>query len=214
MEFLGNSPSTIDLSLNEKINKLERLEKKLVRTRLHGHSLTKHLQSNTIPMGLQVMNEPDIFVDNPKFKEGFSFISNNCFRHWMVLGVETALEEVQKLMKEITELKKDIIENKALVNAKEALGPLDRSMEDFDTNTQMFKLNKLARDISLYDKKQTYPYLLEDYYKQDTRGKYSTRGRSGPRRYTTFSESSGTSGGESDTEQPSTSKALRDQDIQ
>ncbi|KAJ1124909.1 hypothetical protein NDU88_003356 [Pleurodeles waltl] len=112
----------------------------------------------------------------------------------MVLGVETALEEVQKLMKEITELKKDIIENKALVNAKEALGPLDRSMKDFDTNTQMFKLNKLARDISLYDKKQTYPYLLEDYYKQDTRGKYSTRGRSGPRRYTTFSESSGTSG--------------------
>ncbi|KAJ1107175.1 hypothetical protein NDU88_004568 [Pleurodeles waltl] len=112
----------------------------------------------------------------------------------MVLGVETALEEVQKLMKEITELKKEIIENKALVNAKEALDRLDRNMKDFDTNTQMYKLNKLARDISLYDKKQTYPYLLEDYYKQDTRGRYSTRGRNGPSRNATFSESSGTRG--------------------
>ncbi|KAJ1155399.1 hypothetical protein NDU88_008129 [Pleurodeles waltl] len=102
----------------------------------------------------------------------------------MVLGVETALEEVQKLMKEIADLRKEISDNKALVNAKEALERLDGTMKDFDTNTQTYKLDKLARDISLYDKKLTYPYLTEEYYKQDARGRFSTRGHGGPRRYT------------------------------
>ncbi|KAJ1097665.1 hypothetical protein NDU88_002782 [Pleurodeles waltl] len=119
----------------------------------------------------------------------------------MVLGVETALEEVRKLMKEIADLRKEISENKPLVNAKEALERRDRTMRDFDTNTQTYKLDKLARDISLYDKKLTYPYLTEEYYKQDVRGRFSTRGRGGLRRYTTFSESSVSTGGsESDNE--------------
>ncbi|KAJ1202790.1 hypothetical protein NDU88_006586 [Pleurodeles waltl] len=120
----------------------------------------------------------------------------------MVLGVETALEEVQKLTKEIAELKNKILENKTVINAKKAL---KRTIKVFDINTQAYKLDKLARDINLYDKKVTYPYLIDDYYKQDSRGRYSTRGRGGSRRYTTFSESSGASDGESDNEEPSTS---------
>ncbi|KAJ1175125.1 hypothetical protein NDU88_000416 [Pleurodeles waltl] len=133
----------------------------------------------------------------------------------MGLGVDTALEEVQKLVKEIADLKKEILDNKALGNAREALERLERSMKDFVNNTQTFKLDKFARDISFYDKKVTYPCLSDEYYKQDSRGRFSTRVRGGLRQFTTVSESSGsTGGGESDNEQLSMSTAVHNHDLQ
>lgn len=208
---MGRTTTPIDSTLNEKVNKLERLEKKLIRTRLHGHALTQYLQANVIPIGLQVLNEPAIFVDNPKFKGKFSFISNNCSRHWMVLGVETALEEVERLIKEIGELRNEITEDSALTNAKEALERLERTLKEFDIFTQSTKLDKLSKDIKFFDKKITYPYLTEGYYNQESQGRHTTRGRGGYRRYNTFSNSSVSSGSES--EQPSTSAAAQ-QDCQ
>ncbi|KAJ1082090.1 hypothetical protein NDU88_002260 [Pleurodeles waltl] len=100
----------------------------------------------------------------------------------MVLGVETALEEVKKLMKEIAELRKEIFENQALANAKEALDRLERTMKDFDVKTQAFKLDKLARDINVYDERVTHPYLGDDYYKQESRGRFFTRNPCSARR--------------------------------
>ncbi|KAJ1193494.1 hypothetical protein NDU88_002791 [Pleurodeles waltl] len=131
----------------------------------------------------------------------------------MVLGVETALEEIKKLMKEIAEIKKEILDNKALVNAKEALNRLERNVRDFDTKTQAFKLDKLAKDINQYDKRVTYPYLMDDYYKQESRGRFFSKNQGGYRQYTTFSESSGGSGGDSDNEQPSMSTTPHDSDV-
>lgn len=197
--FLSTSVPPIDITLNDKIARLERLEKKLIRTRLHGHLFTRYLQENIIPVGLQIKIEPVIFVDVPKFKEGFSYVANNCSRHWMVLGVETAAEQVVSLSKEIADLKAEILGDNTLTKAKEALDSLEVTIKDFDTTAQTKKLEKLARDLRLFDKKLVYPYLQPDYFKQDNQGRFTNRGRGGYRgrqNYTTFSDSSYSSGSE------------------
>ncbi|KAJ1119286.1 hypothetical protein NDU88_007472 [Pleurodeles waltl] len=85
----------------------------------------------------------------------------------LAAGVEAAHEEEQKLTKEIEDLKKEILENKALANAKEALEHLERTIRDFDMNTQVHKLDKLTKDIGFCDRNLTHAYLAKEYYKQD-----------------------------------------------
>ncbi|KAJ1194051.1 hypothetical protein NDU88_003346 [Pleurodeles waltl] len=85
----------------------------------------------------------------------------------MVLGIDTALKHITKLEKEIDDLAKEILEDTALTNARQALEALEKTAKEFKYFTQKKKLDKLAKDIAKYDKTHTYPYLDEDYYKQD-----------------------------------------------
>ncbi|KAJ1128634.1 hypothetical protein NDU88_007009 [Pleurodeles waltl] len=101
----------------------------------------------------------------------------------MALGIDTALEHIAKLEKEIEDLAKEILEDTALTNARQALEALEKTSKEFTFITQKKKLDKLAKDIAKYDKSSTYPYLDEDYYKQDQTGKFVNRGRGGYRRY-------------------------------
>ncbi|KAJ1205479.1 hypothetical protein NDU88_000913 [Pleurodeles waltl] len=108
----------------------------------------------------------------------------------MVLGIHTALEHVTKLEKEMEECTKEILDDTALTNAKEALEALEKTSSEFTYITQQKKLDKLAKDLAKYDNKLTYPYIDEDYYKQDDTGKYVNKGRGAYKKYVTFSDTS------------------------
>ncbi|KAJ1134857.1 hypothetical protein NDU88_001303 [Pleurodeles waltl] len=120
----------------------------------------------------------------------------------MVLGIDTALEHLNKLEKEIADLVREILDDTALTNTCQALEDLEKTAKEFTYITQKKKLDKLAKDIAKYDKAYTYPYLDEDYYKQDHTGKFVNRGRGGYRRYYTFSDTSASDS--SDSEQAGT----------
>ncbi|KAJ1141379.1 hypothetical protein NDU88_007712 [Pleurodeles waltl] len=124
----------------------------------------------------------------------------------MVLGIDTALEHITILKKEIQDLAKEILEDTALTNARQALEALEKTAKEFTYITQKKKLNKLAKDIAKYDETYTFPYLDEDYYKQDQSGKFVNRGRGGYRRYLTFSDTSASDS--SDSEQQDASPLL------
>ncbi|KAJ1134866.1 hypothetical protein NDU88_001312 [Pleurodeles waltl] len=143
--------------------------------------MKEYLRSNVIPVGLQVRNEPAIFIEDPKYRTNFSFVANQCSRHWVVLGIDTALEHINKLEKEIANLVREILDDTALTNVRQALEDLEKTAKEFAYITQKKKLDKLAKDMAKYDKAYTYPYLDEDYYKQDHTGKFVNRGRGGYR---------------------------------
>ncbi|KAJ1190682.1 hypothetical protein NDU88_000004 [Pleurodeles waltl] len=157
--FIEATPTIVVDALQEKITKLERIKKKFTRTQLHGHLMKEYLRSNVIPVGLQIRNEPAIFIEDPKYRTNFSFVANQCSRHWMVLGIDTALEHINNLEKEIVDLVREILDNTALTNARQALEDLEKTAEEFTYVTQKKKFDKLARDIAKYDKAYTYPYL-------------------------------------------------------
>ncbi|KAJ1162690.1 hypothetical protein NDU88_003157 [Pleurodeles waltl] len=173
--FIDAAPPIVVDALHEKITKLERIKKKLVRTQLHGHLMKEHLRSNVIQVVLQLRNEPAIFIEDPKYRNNFSCVANQCSRHWMVPGIDTALRHITKLEKEIDDLAKEILEDTALTNAHQALKALEKTSKEFTYIEQKKKLDKLAKDIVKYDKTYTYPYLDEDYYKQDQSGKFVNR---------------------------------------
>ncbi|KAJ1152724.1 hypothetical protein NDU88_005499 [Pleurodeles waltl] len=118
-------------------------------------------------------------------------------------GIDTALEHINNLEKEIADLVREILDDTALTNAQQALEDLEKTAKEFTYVSQKKKLDKLGKDIAKYDKAYTYPYLDEDYYKQDNTGKFENRGRGGYRRHYTFSDTSASDS--SDGEQPGTS---------
>ncbi|KAJ1205862.1 hypothetical protein NDU88_001287 [Pleurodeles waltl] len=122
----------------------------------------------------------------------------------MVLGIDTALENITKLEKEIEGLTKEILDVTTLTNAKEALEALEKTSAEFTYITQQKKLDKLAKDLAKYDNKLTYPDTDEDYYKQDGTGKYVNKGRGGYKKYVTFSDTSVSDSSDSELPGPST----------
>ena len=67
--------------------------------------LADYLRAGIIPLGLQIKNIQGIFREDKKFWGGFSGIATTASRHWMVLGLETALEHSKAEFNEIEALK-------------------------------------------------------------------------------------------------------------
>ncbi|KAJ1092290.1 hypothetical protein NDU88_005401 [Pleurodeles waltl] len=156
----------------------------------------KERTSGTIPNGLQVRNEPGLFVENRKCIETWTLIVNRCSCDWTLLNIETAHEMVVIEQQEIEELEKALKESMALDNAKNILGELN---PEVDGNSV-----KLRKDISRLNCEGIFPYLQKDYYQgRDQGGEMISRGRlmllrGGGKKHVTFSESSGSSSEEED----------------
>lgn len=61
---------------HEQLVKILNLKKKQIETELHAEFLIEYLKAGVIPVGLQVRNEPGLFVENPKFLETWTHIAN------------------------------------------------------------------------------------------------------------------------------------------
>ncbi|KAJ1212543.1 hypothetical protein NDU88_000198 [Pleurodeles waltl] len=166
--------------------------------------MKEYLRTNVILVCLQVRNEPAIVIEGAKHWKNFSYAANQCSQHWMVLGINTALEHITKLEKEIEEVTKETLDDIALTNAKEELEALDEASAEFTYITQQKRLDKLAKDLAKCDKKLTYPFIDEDYSQQDATGKYVNTGLGVYKKYVTFSDTSVSDSSDSELPGPST----------
>lgn len=187
------------------IDKIEKAKKKHVRTELHARMLTEYLKAGIIPQGLQVRNVPGIFREDPKFKGKFSNISTTCSRHWMVLGVETAIEHAKIELQEIEALEKELLGGDGVTEAKVLLDKLNKTVAEFNTFELKKKADKVTKDFKFFTKEKAYPYLREDFYNTGgPQNRQNTWGRFKRNQPVTFSESSGSS--DDSDPQPSTSR--------
>ena len=210
--LFSEGPSRIHNPRQDLIEKIEYLKKKHVRTELHARMLTQYLKSGIIPLGLQIRNVPGIFREDKRFRSGFSNLATTCSRHWMVLGVETALEHAKQELKDIEALEKELLETDAITDARTALDKLNKSIQEFSAFELKKKVDKVKKDIQFFTKEKAYPYLQEDYYTQNPFGNSGqTWGRYRNNRFVNFSESSGSSEGGDQPDGPSTSTAVPQQ---
>lgn len=87
-----------------------------------------------IPLCLQIRNTPAIFMQDPTFRAGFSHLATTCSRHWMVLGIDTAIVQSRKELEEIAELEKLIQEGSSITDAKTLLEKIRLSLPSTPLN--------------------------------------------------------------------------------
>ena len=203
--LFSEGPSRLPNPKQDLVGKLENLKKKHTRTELHARMLTEYLKSGIIPLGLQIRNVPGIFRDDKRFRSGFSNLATTCSRHWMVLGVETALEHAKQELRDIEALEKEILESD-INDARTILDKINKSIQNFSDLELKKKIDKVKKDIQFFSKERAYPYLSDDYYTQNQFGNPAqTWGRYKNNRFVNFSESSGSSEDTDKADGPSTS---------
>lgn len=177
-QLIGDSSKTINsLTLSnkddEKWNKLWNLKKKMIRTELHSEFIIQYCRKGIIPVGLQIRNEPGLFVNNEKFKESWTLIANRCSRDWMLLIIETAQAIIIIEREEIETLEKQLNESTALEDAKKILDEIKEDISGYQEYMINKKTNKLRKDTANYKNESVYPYIQKGYYDQPAPTEYN-----------------------------------------
>lgn len=192
-----NTISTTN-SDTEQWKELWNLKKKTIRTELHSDFLIQYCKKGMIPKGLQVRNEPSLFVKNEKFVETWTFIANRCSRDWLLLIIETAQATLIIEKVELDEMERKLKDNTTVEDAKLKLEEIQKDLDSYKDYLINKKSNKFRKDLNQYKPELVYPYLQKDYFERPredwpSKNNWQTNKRQHFRKGVTFSDTSYTS---------------------
>lgn len=140
-------------------NRLESLMKKEVRTTLHGSTLSQYWLNKRIPRGLRINKEPALGRNDSEFCKKWCAILNKCSLDLMLLVIQYAKDEQNKVKTELDGLHNEMKEKISIEQLQETEAKCAKTIETFEKKTLEMKMQKYKRDTLDYKNGRVYPWL-------------------------------------------------------
>ena len=160
---LGEETPGTSSNTYEDWESLSLMKKNRVKSALHGILMTEYLRSKIAPMGLIVLNEPRIFLEDAEFRKSWAQIAWKCTRDWLVLIINTAQRLVDELTIKIQAAETHIKTTVTLATYKTKLAEINAEMKENETYLTQQKINKLHKDIKKFNFEKVFPYSMADF---------------------------------------------------